>query len=140
VLPLPRYLLGCPASLCCPFLPQRPFCHRLDPTCHESKICVIDGLLCLVVCMSMRMCACMCLCACVRYACVRYACVCLHQTQLDGCRALKCICRVGQNHIYTVHIWYFWQGNHQIYGHIRCIYTVLANPMYVTRMHYCYTL
>jgi len=33
--------------------------------------------------------------------------------------------RVGQNHIYTV---YFWQGNHRIYGHIRCIYTVLANP------------
>jgi hypothetical protein len=23
---------------------------------------------------------------------------------------------------------YFWQGNHQIYGHIRCIHTVLANP------------
>jgi hypothetical protein len=38
--------------------------------------------------------------------------------------------RVGQNHIYTVYIRHFWQGNHQIYGHIRCIYTVLANPMY----------
>jgi hypothetical protein len=25
---------------------------------------------------------------------------------------------------------YFWQGTHQIYGHIRCIYTVLANPIY----------
>jgi hypothetical protein len=36
--------------------------------------------------------------------------------------------RVGQNHIYTVYIRYFWLGNHQIYGHIRCIYTVLANP------------
>ena len=24
--------------------------------------------------------------------------------------------RVGQNHIYTVHIRYFWQGIHQIYG------------------------
>jgi len=24
--------------------------------------------------------------------------------------------RVGQNHIYTVYIWCFWQGNHQIYG------------------------
>ena len=24
----------------------------------------------------------------------------------------------------------FWQENHQIYGHIRCIYTVLANPTY----------
>ena len=38
------------------------------------------------------------------------------------------IIRVGQNHIYTAYIRYFWQGNHQIYGHIRCIYTVLANP------------
>jgi hypothetical protein len=36
--------------------------------------------------------------------------------------------RVGQNHTYTVYIRYFWQENHQIYGHIRCIYTVLANP------------
>ena len=34
------------------------------------------------------------------------------------------ICRVGQNHIYTVYIRYYWQGNHQIYGHIWCIYTV----------------
>ena len=42
------------------------------------------------------------------------------------------MCRVGQNHIYTVYIRYIWQGNHQIYGHIRCIYTVLANPNYVT--------
>jgi len=38
------------------------------------------------------------------------------------------IIRVGQNHIYTVCIRYFWQGIHHIYGHIRCIYTVLANP------------
>ena len=34
--------------------------------------------------------------------------------------------RVGQNHIFTVYIRNFWQGNHQIYGHIRCKYTVLA--------------
>jgi hypothetical protein len=45
-----------------------------------------------------------------------------------------CIFRVGQNHIYTVYIRYFWQGNHQIYGHIRCIYLVLVNPMYIV---YC---
>ena len=44
---------------------------------------------------------------------------------------LSGMCRVGQNHIYTVCIRYYWQGNHQIYGHIRCIYTVLANPRYV---------
>ena len=35
--------------------------------------------------------------------------------------------RVGQNQIFTVYIRYFWQGHHQIYGQIRCIYTVLAN-------------
>jgi len=44
---------------------------------------------------------------------------------LYGCN----ISRVGQNPI-TVYIRYFWQGNHQMYGHIRCIYTVLANPKY----------
>ena len=30
----------------------------------------------------------------------------------------------------TIHyryIWYFWQGNHHTYGHIWCVYTVLAN-------------
>jgi hypothetical protein len=35
------------------------------------------------------------------------------------------ICRVGQNHIYTVHTQNLWQGNHQIYGHIQCIYTYI---------------
>ena len=40
------------------------------------------------------------------------------------------VSRVGQNHIYTVYIRCFWQGNYQIYGHIHCIYTVLANPTY----------
>jgi hypothetical protein len=45
------------------------------------------------------------------------------------------MCRVGQNHIYiyiyTVYMQYFWQGPHQIYGHIRCIHTILANPKHV---------
>jgi hypothetical protein len=36
--------------------------------------------------------------------------------------------RVGQDHIYTVYIRYFWQKTHHTYVHIRCIYTVLANP------------
>jgi len=36
--------------------------------------------------------------------------------------------RVGQNHVYTVYIRYFWQGNYEIYVHIWCIYTILANP------------
>jgi len=38
--------------------------------------------------------------------------------------------RVGQNHIYTLYIRYVWQGNHQIYGHIRCVNTILANPIH----------
>ena len=50
-----------------------------------------------------------------------------------GCLPIRIMCRVGQNHIYTVYIRYFWQGNYEIYGHIRCIYTVLANPNYVAR-------
>jgi len=37
------------------------------------------------------------------------------------------ILSVGQNHICTVYMRYFWQGIQQIYGHIRCMYTVLAN-------------
>jgi len=47
---------------------------------------------------------------------------------VSDCSTKLHIHRVGQNHIYMVYIRYFWQGNHQIYGHIRCIYTVLANP------------
>jgi len=45
--------------------------------------------------------------------------------------ATRCMCRVGQDHRYTVCIRYFWQGNHHIYGVYIRIYTVLANPMYV---------
>jgi len=30
-----------------------------------------------------------------------------------------------------VYIRYTWQGNHHTYGHIRCRYTVLANPSYI---------
>ena len=33
--------------------------------------------------------------------------------------------------IHGVYTQCFWQGNHQIYGHIRCLYTGLANPIYV---------
>jgi len=41
--------------------------------------------------------------------------------------------RVGQNHIYTVYIRSFWQGNHQLFGHIRWIYMVLDNPTYTRK-------
>jgi hypothetical protein len=50
-----------------------------------------------------------------------------------GMNRASLIRRVGQNHIYTVYLRYFWQGNHQIYGHIRCIYMVLANPTHTCR-------
>ena len=45
--------------------------------------------------------------------------------------------RVGQNHIYTLHIRYFWQGNLPIYGRAQCIYTVLANPKHVSNPDPC---
>ena len=30
--------------------------------------------------------------------------------------------RVGQKHVYTVYLQYYWQRFHEIYSHIRCIY------------------
>jgi len=48
-----------------------------------------------------------------------------------SCNFSCTISRVGQDHIYTTYIRHFWQGNHHIYGHIRCIYTVLVNPIHV---------
>jgi len=41
-----------------------------------------------------------------------------------------CTHRFCQSHSYTVYIGHFWQGDQQMYGHIRCRYTVLANPMH----------
>jgi hypothetical protein len=37
----------------------------------------------------------------------------------------------GQNYIYVIYR-FFWQGNHLVYGPIKCISTVLANP---TQIH-----
>ena len=34
-------------------------------------------------------------------------------------------------YIYPVYTRFFWQGDHQIYGQTRCIYTVLANPTHL---------
>ena len=42
-------------------------------------------------------------------------------------------CRVGQNHINKVYIWSFWQGNHQIYGQIRCMYYIYGSDPPYTR-------
>ena len=30
----------------------------------------------------------------------------------------------------TIYRRYTWQGNHKLYGHIQCIFMVLANPTY----------
>jgi hypothetical protein len=52
------------------------------------------------------------------------------QCKVPVCRS-ESMSRVGQNHIYTVHVRCFWQGNHQIYGYIRCLFTVLPNYKHV---------
>ena len=36
-----------------------------------------------------------------------------------------------------MYVRYFWQGNHQIYGHIRGVYTVLANPTELMKVEAC---
>jgi len=86
------------------------------------------------------------------HVCVYFICWHAHIAQNGQCVPRECenvcvrivtvlyICRVGQSHIYTVYIRYFWQGNHQKYGYIRCIYTVLANPIYfciIASLLYC---
>ena len=43
-------------------------------------------------------------------------------------RVTRCVLRVGLDHLYTKYKRYFWQGNHQIYGHTPCIHTGLADP------------
>ena len=47
--------------------------------------------------------------------------------QVRGCTPYTEMCKVGQDHIYTVYIRYFWQGNHQLYGLVRCIYTIYGS-------------
>jgi len=72
-----------------------------------------------------------CVCACLSFSCHQ---VCT-RVFCASCLLLplRYTCRIGQDHIYTVHIRYFWQGNHQIYSHIRCIHTVLANPIHLCK-------
>ena len=49
--------------------------------------------------------------------------------------------RVGQDHNYAVCIRYFGQGNHHIYGHIRCcsVYTVIYGVAVFIRCCSVYT-
>jgi len=92
------------------------------------------------------------MCVCARYCSIpmsadaqqqQIRCVCAPSPSGECCCCLEII-GAGQNHIHTVHIrrigqnhmykrciyGIFGRENHQIYGHIRCIYTVLANPMH----------
>jgi len=56
-----------------------------------------------------------------------------HLSSLTGYVFYVCV-YVGMartTYIYGAYTLFFWQRNHQIYGHIRCIYTVLVNPVYM---------
>jgi len=50
------------------------------------------------------------------------------RTPSSTCWCWYLVVRVGQNPINTVYIRQFWLGNHQVYGHTRCIHPVLASP------------
>ena len=79
--------------------------------------------MCVCVCVRVRACVCLRVPACVR------VCVPVQMLMCFVCVYVHMI-RVDQNPMYTVYIRYFWQGYHQLYGFIRCICTVLANPTY----------
>jgi len=53
---------------------------------------------------------------------------------------VKCVglAKTIHTYVYTVYIRYFEQGNHHTYGHIRCPYTVLANPKSVSSGCICF--
>jgi hypothetical protein len=115
----PAIILVCIMYVCeCIFV---PVC-----VCVCVRVCL---RLCVCVCVCVFVCVCVCVCVyvCV-YVCVcSCACMCVHVfTTSDRCT----MHRVGQNHIYTVYIRYFWQENRQMYAQIRCIHTALANPDY----------
>ena len=55
-------------------------------------------------------------------------------TSLLGKVAASYGCRVARTihiYVYTVYIWHSKQRNHHTYGHIRCAYMVLANPIWL---------
>jgi len=95
-----------------------------EPNVHACDHCasVLNSLLCACTCSSL-LCADLC----------TFARLCLLSTSCYR-MYVPCVCtgyRVGQVHTYMVHIRYFWQGNHHMYGHIWCNYTVLADPVCV---------
>jgi hypothetical protein len=69
------------------------------------------------------------------YSPASFACICTVSLRV-GDTISRCHCRagsvsrVGQNHMYTVYLRYSWRENYQLYSHIQCVYTVLANHRY----------
>jgi hypothetical protein len=54
---------------------------------------------------------------------------CFEQPCVGRMRHLKLgVAKTMHTYVFMVYVRYFWQGNHQIYGHIQCTYTVQANP------------
>jgi len=116
-----------------------PHTYMFQCTCLCVCMCVLCVRVC-VVCFVCVFCVCVCVCVCVWIpnCCVQ---IIIKQvqhtawplyihTRIQSQNRHMYMHRVGQNHVYMVYIQYFWPGNHQIYGQVRCIYTVLANPIY----------
>jgi len=91
------------------------------------------------VCVCVRMCA-FCVCASVALRISRYPPSPFPCPSLAKRKSYFFLARPGRNSfvelariihlwVYTVYVQHFWQGNHHTYGHIRCVYTVLANPI-----------
>ena len=124
ILDLTKHLISCrrvryPVCLQASISARSPASHKLLPNGKWHR-CAAE--------LNFGVCVCVCVCVCM--------CVCLCRSWpepyiwLFPCQKYR-IYRVGQNHICMVYIRYCWQGNYKIYGHIRCLYTVLANPMYI---------
>ena len=73
---------------------------------------------------------------------VAWCCVCIHASE-RFLVAWCCVCIHASDlflglartiYIYTVYIRYLWQETHQINSHLRCIYTVLANPRHIAEL------
>jgi len=94
--------------------------------CLDVCVCVIADV-CVIVYVTLVECLDVCVCVCAhdcRYACVYEYVRVTFRGKLWTTSVTSGLqnSRVGQNYNYTVYIRYFWQGDHQIYGHMRCIY------------------
>jgi hypothetical protein len=124
------------AAACMPVCPVE---HNVESVC--VYVCVRVCVRVCVLCVCVRVCVCVCVCVCARLAGYMTKSNTHIISQDSPCHCTPStsytlfICRVGQSHICTVYIRYFWQETHQIYGHKRCIYT--ANPVHLLQPHLC---